>query len=291
LCDPVQATRAVHHLLLAHGLAAPVLRARGVDHLGITLNLSPVRAFSEAPADVEAARRVDGQHNRLFLDALLRGAYPEDVLADLAAAGAPLPVQEGDLEVISAPLDWLGVNYYVRNVVRAADGPTGKPTAWIGPPVEEIDAEGPLTTMGWGVQPDGLTELLLRLRDDYAGIPLVITENGSAWPDDVAPDGRVHDVERTDYLLRHLAAAAEAITQGVDLRGYFVWSFIDNFEWARGYEPRFGLVHVDYPTQRRTIKDSGLAYADVLRRHRAGAWRMPVSPPGRPRRPRSPRTG
>ena len=268
LRDPVRAARAAHHLLLAHGLGARVLRARGVDDLGITLNLSPVQGLGTTPADVETARRVDGQHNRLFLDPLLRGAYPDDVEADLAAAGAPLPVQDGDLELISAPLDWLGVNYYVRNVVRAADGPTGKPSAWIGPPVEEVEPDGPLTTMGWGVQPEGLTELLLRLRDEYAGLPLVVTENGSAWPDEPTPDDRVHDAERTDYLLRHLAAAAAAIEQGADLRGYFVWSFLDNFEWARGYTPRFGLVHVDYATQRRTIKDSGLAYAEVVRRHR-----------------------
>ncbi len=278
LRDPVRAARAVHHLLLGHGLAVQALRSRGADHLGITLNLAPVQAFSDAPADLATARRVDGQHNRMFLDPILRGAYPEDVVADLSAGGAPLPVQEGDLGVISAPLDWLGVNYYFRNVVRAAPGPTGKPSAWIGPPVDEVDAEGPLTTMGWGVHPDGLTELLLRLRDEYAGIPLVITENGSAWPDVLSPDGRVHDVERTDYLLRHLAAAAEAIAQGADLRGYFVWSFIDNFEWARGYEQRFGLVHADYATQRRTPKDSALAYAEVLRRHRHAR----VGAPGQP---------
>lgn len=270
LRDPAQAARAVHHLLLAHGRAVPVLRARGVDALGITLNLAPVHASGNAPADVETARRVDGQHNRMFLDAILRGAYPEDVVADLADAGAPLPVQDGDLQAIAAPLDWLGVNYYFRNVVRAADGPTGKPSAWIGPPVEEVDAPEPRTTMGWGVHPDGLTELLLRLRDEYAGIPLVITENGSAWPDELTPEGRVHDVARTDYLLAHLAAAAEAIAQGADLRGYFVWSFMDNFEWARGYAQRFGIVHVDYATQRRTVKDSGHTYAAVVRASRAG---------------------
>jgi beta-glucosidase len=268
LRDPARAARAVHHLLLAHGRAVPVLRDRGVDQLGITLNLTPVRPGSDAPADVETARRVDGQHNRMFLGPILRGAYPEDVLADLAAAGAPLPVQQGDLEAISAPLDWLGVNYYCRLVVRAADAPGGEPLPWIGPPVEEVEPEGPRTTMGWGVQPDGLTELLLRLRDEAPGIPLVVTENGSAWPDELTPEGRVHDVERTDYLLRHLAAAADAIAQGADLRGYFAWSFTDNFEWARGYAQRFGIVHVDYATQRRTVKDSGHTYAEVLRRHR-----------------------
>jgi beta-glucosidase len=266
--DAARAARAVHHLLLGHGLAAEVARDRGVDDLGITLNLSPVEGVSDAVADVDAARRVDGQHNRLFLDPILRGAYPEDVAADLEAAGAPLPVRDGDLAVISAPLNWLGVNYYFRTLVRAADGPVGKPYPWIGPPVEEVDPEGPTTTMGWGVHPDGFTEMLLRLRDEYPGIPLVVTENGSAWPDQVGPDGRVHDPERVDYLLRHLEAAAGSIAQGVDLRGYFAWSFMDNFEWARGYAQRFGLVHVDYATQRRTPKDSAEVYAQIVRRHR-----------------------
>jgi beta-glucosidase len=145
----------VHHLLLGHGLGAQVLRDRGVVDLGITLNLSPVEAVSDAAADVQAARRVDGQHNRMFLDPLLRGAYPRDVVADLEAAGAPLPVRNGDLELISAPLDGLRVNYYFRTTVRAADGPTGKPSPWIGPAVEEVDPDGPLTTMGWGVHPGG----------------------------------------------------------------------------------------------------------------------------------------
>jgi beta-glucosidase len=269
--DPVEASRAVHHLLLGHGLATRVLRDRGADHLGITLNFTPVRPASEAAADVDAARKVDGQHNRVFLEAVVRGAYPADVVEDLAAAGAQLPVQDGDLEVISTPVDWLGVNYYSTSTVRAVSEPTGKPTAVIGGElIDDVEPDGPTTTMGWGISPEDFTALLLRLREVAPGLPVYVTENGSAWPDEVGPDGQVHDPERVDYLLRHLAAMTTAIEQGADVRGYFAWSLLDNFEWARGYAQRFGLVHVDYRTQRRTPKDSARVYAEVLRRHRNG---------------------
>jgi beta-glucosidase len=269
--NPVLAARAVHHLLLGHGLAAQVLRAKGADHLGITLNVTPMSPASDDPVDVDAARRLDGQQNRMFLEPIVRGAYPADVVEDLAAAGAPLPVQDGDLDVISTPLDWLGVNYYFRSTVRGGVAPTGTPNPFIGAEeIEELDPEGPTTTMGWGISPESFTEVLLRLRDEAPGLPLFVTENGSAWPDEVSPDGRVHDPERTDYLLRHLDALTSAIAQGADVRGYFAWSLLDNYEWARGYAQRFGLVHVDYATQRRTLKDSAHAYREVLRRHRDG---------------------
>ena len=265
--DPVRASRAVHHLLLGHGLAARVLRDRGVPDLGITLNFSPTSPASDDPVDVDAARRVDGQQNRMFLEAVVRGAYPEDVVEDLERAGAPLPVEDGDLDVVAAPLDWLGVNYYFTSVVRGG-GQAGRPTPCIGTEdVVEIEPEGPTTTMGWNVDPDGFTGLLLRLAEEAPGLPLVVTENGSAWPDTVT-DGAVHDPERTDYLVRHLQALTAAVDEGADVRGYFAWSLLDNFEWARGYDQRFGLVYVDYETQARIPKDSAHVYADVLRRHR-----------------------
>ena len=261
--DGTRAARAVHHLLLGHGLAAGVLRERGCGDLGLTLNLNPVRG-----EDPDVVRRVDGQQNRMWLDAVLLGRYPDDVVADLEAAGAPLPVQDGDLEVISAPLDWLGVNYYFRSHV-AGGSTAGEPSPWIGgQDVVDVDPPVLTTAMGWGVEPDGLTELLTRISDEWPDVPLVITENGSAWEDVVAPDGAVRDPDRVDYLLRHLEAAAEAIGKGVDLRGYFAWSLLDNFEWSFGYDRRFGIVHVDYDTQVRTPKDSARAYAEVLRRHR-----------------------
>ncbi len=272
LQDPVAASRAVHHLLLGHGLAAGRLRAAGVESFGITLNFTPMSPASDSPADLDAARRLDGQQNRMFLDPVVSGAYPADVVDDLAAAGAPLPVQDGDLEIIAAPLDWLGVNYYFEQTVRAGARPADKPpTSFIGGEnVVELDPEGPTTTMGWGISPQAFTDLLLWLGAKAPGLPLMITENGSAWDDVVDAEGAVHDPERVDFLLRHLAAMTAAIERGADVRGYFAWSLMDNFEWARGYAQRFGLVHVDYDTQRRTVKDSGRVYAEVLRRHREG---------------------
>ncbi len=270
LQDPVAAARAVHHLLLGHGLAAGRLRAAGVTSLGITLNFTPMTPVTGSAADRDAARRLDGQQNRMFLEPVAHGAYPDDVVADLAAAGAPLPVQDGDLAVIGAPLDWLGVNYYTEQTVSAGARPPHLPeTSYIGgEEVVEHDPEGPTTTMGWGISPEAFTRLLLQLRDRVPGLPLVVTENGSAWPDVVDAEGHVHDPERVDYLVRHLRAVADAIDAGADVRGYFAWSLLDNFEWARGYDQRFGLVHVDYGTQRRTVKDSGRVYADLIRRHR-----------------------
>ncbi|SFO25820.1 beta-glucosidase [Geodermatophilus obscurus] len=272
LQDPVAASRAVHHLLLGHGLAAGRLRAAGVESFGITLNFTPMSPATDSPADLDAARRLDGQQNRMFLDPVVSGAYPADVVDDLAAAGAPLPVQDGDLEIIAAPLDWLGVNYYFEQTVRAGARPADKPpTSFIGGEnVVELDPEGPTTTMGWGISPRAFTDLLLWLGAKAPGLPLMITENGSAWDDVVDAEGAVHDPERVDFLLRHLAAMTAAIERGADVRGYFAWSLMDNFEWARGYAQRFGLVHVDYDTQRRTVKDSGRVYAEVLRRHREG---------------------
>ena len=267
--DPVAAARATHHLLLGHGLATRLLRERGAESLGVTLNFTPMTPATDRPEDVDAARRLDGQQNRMFLEPIVHGAYPADGPADLAEAGAPLPIEDGDLEVIAAPLDWLGVNYYFESTVRVGERSPERPTSFVGAEhVVELDPEGPTTTMGWGISPDAFTRLLLRLHEEAPGLPLVITENGSAWPDEVAEDGAVHDPERTDYLLRHLAAVTDAVAKGADVRGYFAWSLLDNFEWARGYAQRFGLVHVDYATQRRTVKDSGRVYADLLRRHR-----------------------
>ncbi|WP_346622796.1 GH1 family beta-glucosidase [Blastococcus montanus] len=269
LRDAVAASRATHHLLLGHGLAARLLRDEGAESLGITLNFTPMTPATDRPADVDAARRLDGQQNRMFLEPVVHGAYPEDVVADLAAAGAPLPVRDGDLEVIATPLDWLGVNYYFESTVQVGVRPADRPTSFIGgEDVVELEPQGPTTTMGWGVSPGAFTRLLLWLHERAPGLPLVVTENGSAWDDAVSADGAVHDPERTEYLLRHLEAVTTAIDGGADVRGYFAWSLLDNYEWARGYAQRFGLVHVDYATQQRTLKDSAHVYAELLRRHR-----------------------
>ncbi len=244
-----------HHLLLSHGLALQALRAeRCVAPLGIVLNQAPVHAASNAPEDTARARIDDGLTIRWYMDALLHGRYPEDVL-EFLGEDAP-QVAAGDLDVIRQPLDFLGINYYTRNL------------SGTGTPLAPVDDGREVTDMGWEVFPDGLTELLQRLQVDYRLPPLYITENGAAYRDRV-DGGRVADTQRISYLQRHIAAMATALEGGVDVRGYFVWSLLDNFEWADGFTKRFGLVFVDYATQRRTLKDSALWYRAFCARARA----------------------
>jgi beta-glucosidase len=308
--EPAAALRSVHHLLLGHGLAVNAIRAANpATGVGITLNLYAVDPASDDPADIDAARRVDGLQNRIFLDPVLLGHYPSDVLADVEHLGGLGEVRDGDLDLIHAPLDFLGVNYYTRHVITAgddipahleagaADSPAVLDHAGVvaAPGTDQQDArpEGfeeaspwvgsehvrgvfrglPRTAMDWEVDPDGLHEVLIRLRDEYPAIPLLITENGAAFADQVSADGEVHDPDRVAYLDAHLRACHRAIEGGVPLRGYFVWSVFDNFEWACGYSRRFGIVHVDYDTQVRTPKDSAAFYSGVLR---SGA--LPVLP-------------
>ncbi|MEV8567894.1 GH1 family beta-glucosidase [Streptomyces sp. NPDC051322] len=268
-----QALDAVHHLLLGHGLAARCLRGAAGDHpleLGITLNLGTATPETDSEADREACRRADGLGRRLYLDPIVYGRYPEDVLDDLAATGNRLPVQDGDLEAISTPLDVLGVNFYRGTLFSGADE-NGSPVDADGRPVTRaVERDLPRTGMGWEIIPSELTELLLRLEDDYH-LPTVITENGAAFADTVAEDGAVHDADRTTYLADHIDAVAAARAQGADVRGYFAWSLMDNFEWSYGYDKRFGIVRVDYATQERTLKDSAKWYRDTVRLTRNGA--------------------
>jgi beta-glucosidase len=275
---------AAHHLMLGHGLVVDELRRRGTTaDLGITLNMTVADPHDPTDElDRDAARRVDALHNRVFLDPILRGSYPADLLADTEALlwqGRPWQavVQEGDLELISTPIDVLGVNYYKGDAVSGrphalvtgfdgdhADRPTSTP--FVGCEDVTFPSRGlPLTDMGWEVQPEGLTRLLRRLHDDYAGPVMYVTENGAAYADTVAPDGTVHDPERLAYVESHLRAVHAAIEQGVDVRGFFQWSLLDNYEWAYGYDKRFGIVHVDYDTQVRTPKSSARFYAEVAR--------------------------
>jgi beta-glucosidase len=264
--DPAAAIRTAHHLLLGHGLAVRAMREVYPEgQYGITYSLSPVQAASDSPEDVDAARQVDGQLNRLFLDPVLQGRYPDDVVDDLASITDMAHVQDGDLEAMSAPVDFVGVNYYNRTVVRRSSSPD--PTSvYLGIPVERVYLGYPKTEMGWEVDAPGLYDILTQLHRDYGPVPLYVTENGAAFADEVAADGGVHDKARIDYLDAHLREAHRALSDGVDLRGYFVWSMLDNFEWAHGYSKRFGLVYVDYETLRRTPKDSFYFYADVIRR-------------------------
>ncbi|MET7881117.1 MULTISPECIES: GH1 family beta-glucosidase [Micromonospora] len=268
------AVRAGHHLMLGHGLAVQALRAaRPTAEVGVTVNLYPVDPASDAPADVDAARRIDGLANRFFLDPLLRGSYPADLVSDLSTVTDFDHVHDGDLAIISTPLDLVGINYYSRHVVAApAEGAEPEPywrapSCWPGSEDVRFVSRGfPVTDMGWEIDAPGLVETLRRVHEDYTDLPLYVTENGSAFVDEVV-DGQVDDVDRLGYFDAHLRAAHEAIDAGVPLKGYFAWSLMDNFEWAWGYTKRFGMIHVDYDTQTRIPKSSARWYASVIRRN------------------------
>jgi beta-glucosidase len=256
-----EALAAAHHVLLAHGRAAEVLRrdAPGAE-VGITIDLVPMYPATNSEADIEAARHSDGFRNRWFLEPVLRGGYPEDMVERYADIFPT--VLEGDMRSIATPLDFLGVNYYTRSVVQAGTGDTA-PKA-----VPTNGAEH--TEMGWEIYPDGLSDLLLRLRDEYELPPLYITENGAAFPD-ARQNGSVPDPQRVSYIERHLGALAHSIEDGVPLRGYFVWSLLDNFEWAFGYTRRFGIVYVDFETLERVPKASYAWYRDFIAAQRGVA--------------------
>lgn len=271
--DPVEALRVVHHLLLSHGWAVPVLRRECPGaRVGIAHIVSPVEAATGSASDRDAARRYDGTFNRWYLEPLYRGRYPEDVIADHVRRGhlpaGPLPfVKDGDLAAIAVPIDFLGVNYYSRSVVAA--GPDGEP---VGVPQGSRESR---TEMGWEVWPRGLTDALVRLAREYAVRELVVTENGAAFADQPDASGHVADTRRVEYFRTHLEAALDALDQGVPLTGYYAWSLLDNFEWGQGYTKRFGLYRVDFTTQRRTAKDSAGFFRELT------AART-VPDPGRP---------
>jgi beta-glucosidase len=253
----VLATQVAHHLLLSHGLALQALRADGTRvPLGIVLNQAPAHAASDSEADRAAAAANHRGFVSWFMDPIFHGRYPEDA----GEQRAPLQVAPGDMACIRQPLDWLGINYYTRNWCSAAQ-----------PPVPAPCLQG-VNDMGWEIYPDGLRELLLHNHRHYTLPPVYITENGMAEAD-VLQAGAVHDPRRIDYLRAHLQAVAAAREAGVDLRGYFYWSLMDNYEWDSGYAKRFGIVHVDYATQQRTLKDSAHWYRNTIAalRQRAGA--------------------
>lgn len=305
--------QAGHHLLLAHGMAVAALREAGAERLGITLNFQPADPLDASSAsDRDAARRLNDQYNRFFVHPIVRGEYPESLLADVGHLGLDAVVQPGDLATIAAPIEVLGVNYYHDDVVSFTppavpvlqDAPTDRAIASPYPAAEGVHAhprDVPTTNMGWEVRPEGLTALLRQLHDEYtgaAGIELWVTENGASYDDEVvresapgaaasavaggvaagagaagADEGadastgtaRVHDRERVEFLRSHVGAVLDAIDAGVPVKGYMYWSLLDNYEWAWGYHKRFGIVRVDYDTQERTVKDSGLELARMLR--------------------------
>jgi beta-glucosidase len=275
--EPDAAVAAAHHLLLGHGLAVDALRARvtaraaggGGPEISITLNPYPVvvdaSVTSPSDADHDAVRRIDGIANRLWYDPVLRGAYPDDVLDDLLAVSDLSHIRDGDLAQIARPVDALGLNYYRRYHVRHDPGASASPSPWPGSTdVAFAEPRHTPTSNGWAVEPRGLFESLVRVDADYDAPPLYVHESGGAFPDAAGPDGRVDDADRLAYLAAHVGACHDAIAAGVDLRGFFVWSLLDNFEWAEGYSQRFGIVHVDFVTQRRTPKASALWYRGVV---------------------------
>lgn len=279
--EPDTALRAAHHLNLAHGLGTQAIRAElgGSVRCSVTLNLHHFRPHDEgSDDDRDVIRRLDAVGNRVFTGPMLKGAYPDDLIADTSEITDWSFVRDDDLSAIHQPLDLLGVNYYTTSTVRhwdgageraAADGHASSDhTPWVavGDMAEFVPQEGEHTDMGWLVDPEGLTELLLDVQRRYPGVPLAVTENGAAFADAV-DDGAVHDERRCDYIAAHLAAVADAVEAGVDVRAYFAWSLLDNFEWSFGYDRRFGLVRVDYETQRRTAKDSAALYRKAIRAH------------------------
>jgi beta-galactosidase len=275
--DEAASIKAVHHLLLGHGRAVEALHssASGAS-IAVTLNLAPITPATERDEDIAAARLIDGLMNRLFLDPLLLGSYPEDMIEHFSGLGDMSFVTSVDMQTIAAPIDALGVNYYHGHTVRDGSLATG-PTQWPGARhVQFVEPSGPTTAMDWPIQAQGLVELLRRLHRDYPRTPVYITENGAAFHDYVRPDGSVNDPDRVRFLDEHINAVSEAIAGGVEVRGYFVWSLLDNFEWTWGYSKRFGIVHVDFSTQQRIMKASGYWYRDFIRRHRTSLARRPA---------------
>jgi beta-glucosidase len=272
ISDISAAVPASYHLLLGHGLAAQAIRAqRPAAQVGLVNLHGACEPASARATDVAAAARLDGHAIRWWLDPIHGRGFPEDMLR---VYRMDLPSKAGDDETIAAPLDWLGVNYYTPSVV--ADDPEGPP-----PYAREVTAQAgaPRTLLDWEIRADGLEQVLLRLTREYGARRILVTENRPAWADTVALDGRVHDPERLRYLQEHVASCARAIQLGVPLAGYFAWSLLDNLEWADGYRPRFGLVYVDFATQRRVLKDSGAAYADIIRTQHARSSDGPVAYP------------
>lgn len=253
-----EAVEASHHLLLAHGRCLPIIRANCPgSQVGITLDLHPVTAASPSLADRQATRLVDGLVNRWFLDPLTGRGYPQDVIQ--AERRRMDCIQSGDMAAIAAPVDFLGVNYYFRKIARAENLPEDQNL------VRKVFPNPERTEMGWEVYPEGIYDLLARLHFDYGFPELVITENGAALKDELDAGGQVDDPQRISYLRRHLQQVSRAIACGAPVKGYFTWSLLDNFEWGYGYSKRFGLVYVDFSTQRRILKASARWYGQVIR--------------------------
>ena len=264
------AARAAHHILVGHGLATQAIRSVQSDaNVGIALNLVPTLPASQSSEDIDAARRLDGLGNRFFLEPVLTGSYPRDVIADLGET-AWFEEHAEETSQIATPLDFLGINYYTKSLVTKpslGDDRPGGP-AGLGSPGSEsilgLDTGDPKTLMGWSIHPEGLVEVLQMANQYQPALPLIITENGSAFQDHKV-NGEIQDEDRRLYLEQHIMSCSAAIAQGLPLKGYFAWSLLDNYEWALGYSRRFGLIHVDFETQVRTLKRSGKWFSDFLK--------------------------
>lgn len=264
--DTSKALMAAHYLLLAHGMTVPVIRENcPCAQVGIVLNLAPIHPETQSPENISAARHMDGELNRWFLDPLNGNGYPSDMIADYIKQGVlktaePDYIHENDLAQIAVPTDFLGINYYFPNIVRGNKGPLLDPSSFvtISAPKEKQ------TDMGWEINPDGLYEIVTRVHREYKPGKIFITENGASYSDGPDSTGKIHDVRRIAYLKGHFGAIAKAIREGVPVAGYYVWSLMDNFEWAFGYTQRFGLIYIDYATYRRYPKDSAYWYKQVI---------------------------
>lgn len=270
LQNPTLALKAAHHLLLAHGLAMPIIRTNCPDgEAGIVLNQDITQPKTSSATDYAAYRHRDGYLNRWFLDPIFGRQYPIDIVADYVKMGwlpceKPEYILPGDMEIIAAPIDFIGINYYTRAVVSALSGKEMRPSK-----ISYWKAPAETTThMEWEIYPDGLYQVLLRIYYNYQPKKIYVTENGASFIDLPNPDGKIHDQRRIDFLRGHFHATHRAIQAGIPVGGFFVWSLMDNFEWACGYSERFGLVHIDYATQKRTPRDSAYWYAEVARTNR-----------------------
>lgn len=258
LRNPKASFQVAHNILLSHGMAVQKFRELKIPgEIGITLNMTVVHPGSDTPEDKAAAYLKDGFENRWFIDPVFKGSYPEDITQIIRKKGYYPDIHKGDLDLIALPIDFLGLNYYSRSIIRHDSHEPLLNATWCKIPGEK-------TAMGWEIYPEGLCELLTRIHHDYKPFQIYVTENGAAFNDIVTPDGQVHDSDRLEFLRQHFIQAHKAIENGVPLKGYHVWSFMDNFEWACGYSKRFGIVYVDYQTQQRTFKDSALWYKKVI---------------------------
>lgn len=262
--DLPAAVQAAHYLLLSHGMAVKAYRGLGLaGDIGITLNLSPTYPASTREEDLQAAQLHHDYLNRWFLDPIFKGDYPSGLHNLYEQRLGPFEMQSGDLELISQEIDFLGVNYYTRTVVKHSPDEPFLQFASV------RDEEADYTDMDWEIYPRGLYDILQLIHQQYPHIPILITENGAAFKDEVSSEGRVHDRERIDYFKRHLAMASKAIEDRIELKGYYAWSLLDNFEWAFGYSKRFGLIYVDFATQKRIWKDSACWYRQFIEESKA----------------------